>query len=67
MTRFKQEDSDTCPLSMIHTAALIKQGLKQGNMTTKYSSLQRQIQDCWKGCHMYKGVGFALLILSHFS
>ena len=31
MTRFKQEDSDTCPLSMIYTTALIKQGLKQVN------------------------------------
>ena len=29
--------------------------------------MQGQIQDFWKGFHMYKYRGFALLILSHFS
>ena len=67
MTRFKQEDSDTCPLSMIYTAALIKQGLKQVNTSTKYPSLQGRIHDFLKGSHIYKGVGVVLLILSHFS
>ena len=29
--------------------------------------MQGWINDCWKGAHKYKGMGFALLIVSHLS
>ena len=29
--------------------------------------MQGWINDCWKGVHKYKGMGVALLILSHLS
>ena len=29
--------------------------------------MQGWINDCWKGAHTYKGMGFALLIVSHLS
>ena len=46
--------------------AKIKKNNIQGQ---KYTSLQGQIHDFWKGGSIYKGVGFALLIffLSHFA
>ena len=43
--------------------------LQESKDSLKPYLIQGRIQDFWKGVHMYmyKGVGFALLILSHFS
>ena len=37
------------------------------SQTKMFNAEQGLIQDFWKGVHMYKGVGLALLNLSHFS
>ena len=53
-------------LCVIIDIACLNLACTNSNMSDFKASMQRRIQDFWKGVQMYKG-GLALLILYHFS